>query len=84
MVQSSRLQNNAGFPCIQLLCCCFGVDLTNLKLLKDVWFMDTKTQEAMRDVSHYTANHFTIGRPKWFVFLKIYTTEMVEHRQYGQ
>ena len=38
--------------------------------------MDAKTQEAMRDVSHYIANHFTRGRQKWFAFIKIYTTEM--------
>ena len=38
--------------------------------------MDAKTQEAMRDLSHYIANHFTRGRQKWFAFIKIYTTEM--------
>ena len=32
--------------------------------------MDAKTQEAMRDVSHYIATHFTRGRQKWFAFIK--------------
>ena len=64
------------FQCIQILCCCFGLDLTKFKLRKDVWFMDAKTQEAMRDVSHYTANHFTEGRQKWFAFIKIDATEV--------
>ena len=38
--------------------------------------MDVKTKEAMRNVSHYIANHFTRGRQKWFASIKIYTTEM--------
>ena len=33
-------------------------------------------QEAMRDVSNNIACHFTRGRPKWFAFIKTYTTEM--------
>ena len=49
VLQSSHTQNNAGCPCIQLLLyCCFGVDLINLKLPKDVWFKDAKTQEGRR------------------------------------
>ena len=61
-------QNNAGFHSIQLLCCCFGVDLNKLKFPKDVWFMDAEIQEMMRDVSHYTAHHFSRGLQKWFAF----------------
>ena len=38
--------------------------------------MDAKTQEAMRDVSRYIANHFTRERQKLLAFIKIYTAKM--------
>ena len=38
--------------------------------------MNAKTQEAMRDVSHYIATYFIRGLQKWLAFVKIYTTEM--------
>ena len=38
--------------------------------------MYVKTQEALRDVSHYIANQLTRGRQKWFASRNIYTTEM--------
>ena len=38
--------------------------------------MAAKTQKAMRDVSHYIANHFTRLRLKWLAFIKMNATEM--------
>ena len=43
---------------------------------KDVWSMDAKTQEVIRDVFDNNACHFTRGRQKWFAFKKIYTVQM--------
>ena len=74
-----------GFPSIQLLCCCCsGVNLTHLKLFKDVRSMDAKMQEAIGGISLHckpfyndTCHEVKRKRQKWVTFkTKKYTTKM--------